>query len=70
MKIAVLGAGHGGLATAGHIASKGHNVNLFSFYKQENAHPDGRRILENFFRMNKKTGFQTGWAKGKEAVEL
>ena len=53
MKIAVLGAGHGGLATAGHIASKGHNVNLFSFYKQENAHPDGRRILENFFRMKK-----------------
>jgi opine dehydrogenase len=35
MKIAVLGAGHGGLATAGHLALKGNEVNLFSFYKQE-----------------------------------
>ncbi len=35
VKVAVLGAGHGGLATAGHIALKGHPVNLFSFYKRE-----------------------------------
>ncbi|MCG6881639.1 MAG: NAD/NADP octopine/nopaline dehydrogenase family protein [Deltaproteobacteria bacterium] len=35
MKVAVLGAGHGGLATAGHISLKGHSVNLFSFYKKE-----------------------------------
>ncbi len=35
MKVAVLGAGHGGLATAGHISLKGHQVNLFSFYKRE-----------------------------------
>jgi opine dehydrogenase len=35
MKVAILGAGHGGLATAGHISLKGHSVNLFSFYKQE-----------------------------------
>ncbi len=35
MKIAVLGAGHGGLATAGHCSLKGHSVNLFSFYGRE-----------------------------------
>ncbi len=35
MKVAVLGAGHGGLATAGHISLKGHSVRLFSFYKKE-----------------------------------
>jgi opine dehydrogenase len=34
-KVAVLGAGHGGLATAGHIALRGHSVNLFSFFKGE-----------------------------------
>jgi opine dehydrogenase len=35
MKVAVLGGGHGGLATAGHLSLKGNEVNLFSFYKQE-----------------------------------
>jgi opine dehydrogenase len=35
MRIAVLGAGHGGLATAGHLSLKGHSVNLFSFFKRE-----------------------------------
>jgi opine dehydrogenase len=35
VKVAVLGAGHGGLATAGHIALRGHSVNLFSFFKKE-----------------------------------
>ncbi len=35
MKVAVLGAGHGGLATAGHISLKGHEVRLFSFYERE-----------------------------------
>jgi opine dehydrogenase len=35
MKVAVIGAGHGGLATAGHIALKGHAVNLFSFFGKE-----------------------------------
>lgn len=35
MKVAVLGAGHGGLATAGHICLRGHSVNLFSFFKRE-----------------------------------
>ncbi len=35
MKVAVLGAGHGGMATAGHIALRGHSVNLFSFFKRE-----------------------------------
>ncbi len=35
MKVAVLGAGHGGLATAGHIALKGHSVRVFSFFKRE-----------------------------------
>jgi opine dehydrogenase len=35
MKVAILGAGHGGLATAGHISMKGHSVNLFSFYGKE-----------------------------------
>ena len=29
-KIAVLGAGHGGLAMAGHLALMGHKVNLFN----------------------------------------
>jgi 2-polyprenyl-6-methoxyphenol hydroxylase-like FAD-dependent oxidoreductase len=35
MRVAILGAGHGGLATAGHISLKGHSVNLFSFYGRE-----------------------------------
>ncbi len=35
MKVAVLGAGHGGLATAGHISLKGHEVRLFSLYERE-----------------------------------
>ena len=35
MKVAVLGAGHGGLATAGHISLKGNSVHLFSFFKRE-----------------------------------
>jgi opine dehydrogenase len=35
MKVTVIGAGHGGLATAGHISLKGHSVNLFSFFKRE-----------------------------------
>lgn len=35
LKVAVFGAGHGGLATAGHIALKGHSVRLFSFYGRE-----------------------------------
>lgn len=35
MEVAVLGAGHGGLATAGHIALKGHSVRVFSFFKRE-----------------------------------
>src|SRR4030065_952405 len=30
LKIAVLGAGHGGLAMAGHLALMGHKVNLFN----------------------------------------
>ena len=30
LKIAVLGAGHGGLAMAGHLALMGHEVNLFN----------------------------------------
>lgn len=35
MKVAVMGAGHGGLATAGHLKLKNHSVHLFSFYKAE-----------------------------------
>jgi opine dehydrogenase len=35
MEVAVLGAGHGGLATAGHIALKGHSVRVFSFFERE-----------------------------------
>ncbi|MBI5443058.1 MAG: NAD/NADP octopine/nopaline dehydrogenase family protein [Deltaproteobacteria bacterium] len=35
MKVTVFGAGHGGLATAGHISLKGHAVRLFSFYGRE-----------------------------------
>ncbi|MBI4773454.1 MAG: NAD/NADP octopine/nopaline dehydrogenase family protein [Deltaproteobacteria bacterium] len=35
MKVTVIGAGHGGLATAGHISLKGHAVRLFSFFKRE-----------------------------------
>jgi opine dehydrogenase len=35
MRVAVLGAGHGGLATAGHLSLKGHSVALFSFYGRE-----------------------------------
>lgn len=35
MKVTVLGAGQGGLATAGHISLKGHEVHLFSFYGGE-----------------------------------
>ncbi|GAB4261638.1 MAG: NAD/NADP-dependent octopine/nopaline dehydrogenase family protein [Deferrisomatales bacterium] len=35
MIVAVLGAGHGGLATAGHLGLKGHEVRLFSFYRRE-----------------------------------
>ncbi len=35
MRVAVIGAGHGGLATAGHLAIKGHAVRLFSFYQRE-----------------------------------
>ena len=35
MRVAVLGAGHGGLATAGHISLRGHSVNLFSFFRKE-----------------------------------
>ena len=30
IKVAVLGAGHGGLAMAGHLALMGHSVNLFN----------------------------------------
>jgi opine dehydrogenase len=35
MDIALLGAGHGGLATAGHLGLKGHAVRLFSFHNHE-----------------------------------
>ncbi|MBI5445407.1 MAG: NAD/NADP octopine/nopaline dehydrogenase family protein, partial [Deltaproteobacteria bacterium] len=35
VRVAVLGAGHGGLATAGHIALRGQDVSLFSFFKRE-----------------------------------
>ncbi|MCL5735731.1 MAG: NAD/NADP octopine/nopaline dehydrogenase family protein [Actinobacteria bacterium] len=35
LKVTVVGAGHGGLATAGHIALDGHSVTIFSFYESE-----------------------------------
>ncbi len=35
LSVAVLGGGHGGLATAGHLALKGFDVRLFSFFDQE-----------------------------------
>lgn len=35
LKVAVFGAGHGGLATAGHISLRGHSVRLFSFFGKE-----------------------------------
>ena len=35
VKVAVLGAGHGGLATAGHIVSRGFPVNIYSPFEKE-----------------------------------
>lgn len=35
LRVAVLGGGHGGLATAGHLSLKGFDVCLFSFFEQE-----------------------------------
>ncbi len=35
MKIAVVGAGNGGLAIASHLALEGHKVNLYSIFKEE-----------------------------------
>lgn len=35
VKVAVLGAGHGGLATAGHIVLRGHPVNIYSPFEKE-----------------------------------
>ncbi len=35
LKVTVCGAGHGGLATAGHISLRGHAVRLFSFFGKE-----------------------------------
>ncbi len=34
-RVTVMGGGHGGLATAGHLSLKGFDVCLFSFYEQE-----------------------------------
>ena len=36
MRVAVIGAGHGGLSAAGHRAIKGHAVRLFSFSTRGN----------------------------------
>jgi opine dehydrogenase len=61
MKVAVLGAGHGGLATAGHLSMKGNEVNLFSFYKQEIdavVEKGGIRLegdVEGFAKVNRAT---------------
>ena len=35
LRVTVLGAGHGGLATAAHLTLKGHAVTLFSFFGNE-----------------------------------
>lgn len=35
MKVTVIGAGNGGLAIASHLAQKGHNVSLYSIFKEE-----------------------------------
>jgi len=35
MKVTVIGAGNGGLAIASHLARKGHNVSLYSIFKEE-----------------------------------
>lgn len=35
MKLAIIGAGNGGLAIASHLALKGHTVNLYSIFKEE-----------------------------------
>ncbi|MBN2395037.1 MAG: NADP transhydrogenase subunit alpha, partial [Candidatus Atribacteria bacterium] len=35
MKVTVIGAGNGGLAIASHLALQGHQVNLYSIFKEE-----------------------------------
>ncbi|MFQ3549205.1 MAG: hypothetical protein SNJ70_05595 [Armatimonadota bacterium] len=46
LKISVLGAGHGGLATTGHVALKGNFVTIFSFFSNELLAIDERKGIK------------------------
>lgn len=74
MNVTVLGAGHGGLATAGHLGLKGHSVRLFSFYDHELApvrDAGGIRLegeVQGFARVDRVTGSIDAAVEGAELI--
>jgi opine dehydrogenase len=76
MSVAVLGAGHGGLAMAGHIAQRGFSCNLFSYFDFELASVRERGGVElegevkGFYKLNKITNSMDEAIKGVDLIML